>query len=69
MTVGGTNEDSPRKSEVVECYEVFVNNINDNRNSKIETEPDNIVDYDDEIMDTDGSDDENQEEEGVGLFG
>lgn len=45
--------------------------VRDNGNSKIDTEPDDIDNNDDEveIMYTGVSEDENQEEEGDGLFG
>lgn len=62
----------PRKSEVVECYnEVFVNNININAKSNFDTEQNDIDGNEDEmeIIETDGADDENQDEEEEGLFG
>ena len=62
----------PRKSEVVECYnEVFVYNINNNAKSNFDTEQNDIDGNEDEleIIETDGADDENQDEEEEGLFG
>ena len=60
----------PRKSEVVECYyETFVNNINNNGEINFDGGSNGSDENDEEteIIETDGLEDENQEEEG--LFG
>ena len=60
----------PRKAEVVECYyETFVNNINNNGEINFDGGSNGSDENDEEteIIETDGLEDENQEEEG--LFG